>query len=101
MMKGIFTSTSPRRAFTLIELLIVITIIGVLTSILILNFQGVKEKQEISLLASKSLALMQQAKADVRSGKVEANEDGEMIYLCEGALFVDINFRIIFGEICL
>ncbi len=76
-----------KSAFTLIEVLIVITIIGILTSILILNFQGIKEKQEIALLADKSLALMQQAKADVRSGKVTTNEDGDVSYLCEGALF--------------
>ena len=76
-----------KSAFTLIELLIVITIIGVLTSILVLNFQGVKEKQEMALLAGKSLALMQQTKADVRSGKVEIDEAGETSYVCEGALF--------------
>lgn len=83
MMNGIKT----RQAFTLIEVLVVITIIGVLTSILVLNFQGVKEKQEIALLADKSLALMQQAKADVRSGKVMLDGAGDAIYLCEGALF--------------
>lgn len=83
MMNG----TKTRQAFTLIEVLVVITIIGILTSILVLNFQGVKEKQEIALLADKSLALMQQAKADVRSGKVMLNDAGDATYLCEGALF--------------
>lgn len=79
---------TKKSAFTLIEVLVVITIIGVLTSILVLNFQGVKEKQEIALLADKSLAMMQQAKADVRSGKIVTNEDGSTQYLCEGALFM-------------
>lgn len=76
-----------RRAFTLLEVLVVITIIGVLTSLLVLNFQGVKERQELALLADKSLALLQQAKAEVRSGRVVTAADGAVSYLCEGAYF--------------
>lgn len=78
---------SVRRAFTLLELLIVITIIGILTSILVLNFQGVRERQELALLADKSLALLQQTKAEVGGGKVLIQEDGTSVYLCEGAFF--------------
>lgn len=76
-----------KAAFTLLEVLVVITIVGVLTSILILNFQGVREKQGLALLADKSLALLQQTKAEVSSGKVEADASGERRFVCEGALF--------------
>ncbi|QQR55397.1 prepilin-type N-terminal cleavage/methylation domain-containing protein [Candidatus Peregrinibacteria bacterium] len=76
-----------RPAFTLLEVLIVMLIIGILTSVLILNFQGVRERQELSLLADKSLALLQQAKAEVSRGKVMLDETGEAQYLCEGGLF--------------
>jgi len=76
------------RAFTLIELLVVITIAGILVSILILNFNGVREKQQLSFLAEKSLAIMTQAQADVRAGKVlEGAAADAGAYLCEGAFF--------------
>ncbi|MFA5792641.1 MAG: prepilin-type N-terminal cleavage/methylation domain-containing protein [Candidatus Gracilibacteria bacterium] len=71
-----------KPAFTLLELLIVITIAGILTSVLVMNFSGVKERQELALLADQSVAMLQKAKADVRAGKI--NDVG---YLCEGALF--------------
>lgn len=80
-----------KAAFTLLELLIVITIIGVLTSVLVLNFVGVKQRQELSLMADQAVAMLQQARAEVSSGKVRKYEesDGSEIvsYLCEGAFF--------------
>ncbi len=78
-------------AFTLLELLLVITIIGVLVSILILDFVGVKQRQQLSLMADQSVAMLQQARADVQAGKVrsetDTNGDVQKIYLCEGAYF--------------
>ena len=78
-------------AFTLLELLLVITIIGVLVSILILDFVGVKHRQELSLMADQSVAMLQQARGDVQAGKVrsetDTNGDPQKIYLCEGAYF--------------
>ena len=79
-------------AFTLIELILVITIIGILTSILVLNFNDIRHRQQLSLMADQALAMMQQARGDVRGGKVrtEVSTDGlteEKIFLCEGAYF--------------
>lgn len=80
-------------AFTLLELLIVITIIGVLTSILILDFVGVKQRQELSLMADQAVAMLQQARGEVGAGKVkrETETDGTetVTFLCEGAFFED------------
>ncbi len=77
--------------FTLLELLLVITIIGVLSATLVLDFAGVKQRQELALIADQSVAMMQQARGEVGGGKVrrETAEDGtvETIFLCEGAYF--------------
>ena len=74
-------------AFTLLELLLVITIIGVLVSILILDFVGVKQRQQLSLMADQSVAMLQQARADVQAGKVrsetDTNGDVQKIYLAK------------------
>ena len=72
-----------KSAFTLIELIIVITIITVLTGFLVVDFNGAKKQQELSALADQAVALLQQTQAEVGAGKV--NADG--IFLCEGALF--------------
>jgi prepilin-type N-terminal cleavage/methylation domain-containing protein len=83
--------SASRAAFTLLELLIVITIIGVLTSILVLNFVGVRQRQELTLLADQAVAMLQQARSEVAAGKVrtEVASDGTetVIFLCEGAFF--------------
>lgn len=83
-----------KSAFTLLELLIVITIIGVLTSILILDFVGVKQRQELSLMADQTVAMLQQARGEVGAGKVKretettGTETTETVtFLCEGAFF--------------
>jgi prepilin-type N-terminal cleavage/methylation domain-containing protein len=78
------SSLQPKPAFTLIELLVVITIIGVLTGVLILDFSGIKQRQELSFMADQSLAMLQQARAEVQAGKLR-REDG--IFLCEGVFF--------------
>lgn len=82
-----------KPAFTLLELLIVITIIGVLTSILILDFVGVKQRQELSLMADQAVAMLQQARGEVSAGKVKTvtETDGTetVTFLCEGAFFED------------
>lgn len=70
-------------AFTLLELLVVITIMGILVSLVILDFAGVRERQELYRLGDQALALLQDARLEVSSGKVD--EDGD--FLCEGAWF--------------
>ncbi len=85
-----------KPAFTLIELLIVITIIGVLTGFLVMDFTGAKQRQELSTLADQALALLQQTQAEVAAGKV-----GEDELLCEGAYFeVDGGFQMVTDEGC-
>lgn len=81
-------------AFTLLELLIVITIIGVLTSILILDFVGVKQRQELSLMVDQTVAMLQQARGEVGAGKVKRETETSgtetvetVTFLCEGAFF--------------
>jgi prepilin-type N-terminal cleavage/methylation domain-containing protein len=71
-----------KDAFTLVELLLVITIIGVLTATVMVDFRDAKERREVSVLADQSLALLQQTHANIRSGKVEGED-----YLCEGGYF--------------
>ncbi len=83
------TSYSP--AFTLIELLVVITIIGILSSVLILNFVGIRQRQEVSLMADQSVAMLQQARSEIKAGKVlreEADDGTETVsFVCQGAFF--------------
>jgi len=77
---------AKKPAFTLLELLIVITIVGLLTSVLVFNFRGVKERQEVLNMADQTVAMLQTARADVRAGKI--TEGG--IYVCEGAFFTTL-----------
>lgn len=88
-MRKFSQGTSP--AFTLLELLIVITIIGILSSAVLLNFVGVKERQEVSLMADQAVAMLQQSRAEVSSGKVlrsEADDGTEVVdFVCQGAFF--------------
>lgn len=86
------TGAPTAPAFTLLELLLVITIIGILVSILIVDFVGVKQRQQLSLMADQSVAMLQQARGDVQAGKVRsevdlATNEEVKIYLCEGAFF--------------
>jgi len=69
--------------FTLIELLVVITIIGILCAAVVLNFNGVRERQQLALLADESVAMLQAAQQEVRSGRYV-----DSAYQCEGAHFV-------------
>lgn len=77
---------TQRPAFTLIELLIVISIMGILSAAILLNFSGARDRQQLSILADKSVAMLQVAQSDVRSGKYDS-ATGQ--YFCEGAHFVE------------
>ncbi len=70
------------KAFTLIEMLIVITIIGILTVMVSLDFNSSRQRQSLGLLAEQSLAILQQGQAEVNSGAFE-----EEFLLCKGAFF--------------
>ncbi len=73
-----------QSAFTLLEVLVVITIIGILSVALLLNTQGIRERQQIALLGDQSVAMLQQARAEVRAGIFDSEAQNA---LCEGALF--------------
>lgn len=73
---------SSKEAFTLIEMLIVITIIGILTVMVALDFNSSRQRQSLALLAEQSLAILQQGHAEVNSGLYE-----EEFLLCKGAYF--------------
>lgn len=57
-----------------------ITIIGLLSSIVVLDFRGARQRQQLALLSDQSLALLQQSQAEVRSGKVEDD-----VFVCKGS----------------
>lgn len=71
------------KAFTLIEIIIVITIVGILTTIAILSYQGAYERQQVSVFSKNLLSTAQHAKAEVEAGKKD-----EAGLLCEGISFV-------------
>ncbi len=70
------------KAFTLIEIIIVITIIGIITAVAVLSYRGAYERQQVSVFSKDLLATAQHAKAEVKAGKKDA--DG---LLCEGIYF--------------
>ena len=69
-------------AFTLLELLVVITIIMVLVGFLVVDFNQARRFQELDLTVQQSLALMEQSRASVDSVRVEGDT-----YLCLGGYF--------------
>ncbi len=70
------------KAFTLVEIIIVITIIGVLTSIGLVSYGGLIEKQRLIMFGKDLLASAQRARAEVASGKMEDDK-----LLCAGLYF--------------
>ena len=72
----------------MIEVIVVITIISLLVGLVILNFREGMWRQDLSLTGNQTYAMLQQARADVASGKKLENEDeGTFNFLCEGAYF--------------
>lgn len=78
-------SFKASSAFTLVELIIVISIMGIMAVMVLMNFSGARTQQQLSLLADKSVAILQNAQTEVRSGKYDFSAD---VFLCEGAHFV-------------
>lgn len=70
-------------AFTLIEVIVVITIITLLVGFLVVDFNGARRNQELNLTIQQTLALMEQSRANVDSGRVEEEDE----YLCLGGYF--------------
>lgn len=67
-------------AFTLIELIMVIAIVGILATTLTANFRGGLSKKQVATMAEQTLGLLQQAKTEVQAGHAE-----EGTLLCQGA----------------
>ncbi|MBI4127316.1 prepilin-type N-terminal cleavage/methylation domain-containing protein [Candidatus Peregrinibacteria bacterium] len=57
------------KAFTLIEIIVVITIVSIITSIAVLSYSGAVEKQRANMFAKDLLASAQRARAEVAAGK--------------------------------
>ncbi len=68
-----------RPAFTLIELILVMTLIGIFVSLVALDFGSARKRQELNVVSEQMLALLQQSSAQVRAGHTQ---EGEL--LCEG-----------------
>jgi len=73
-----------KPAFTLLELLVVITIMMLLIGFLFIDFNQARRNQELNLTVQQSLAMMDQSRAEVDSGKVNLESES---YLCLGAYF--------------
>jgi prepilin-type N-terminal cleavage/methylation domain-containing protein len=71
-----------KPAFTVVELLVVVTILAILVTFVTVDFRVARRQQSITLLTEQTLAMLQQAQREVASGKV----DGEF-WLCQGAFF--------------
>ena len=82
-LRALLENSSGRfGAFTIVEFLIVITIVSVLSGAIFLDFRRANQRQAVSLVTDQSLLMVQQAQAEVAAGK---SEDGRLI--CEGAYF--------------
>ena len=73
---------STRKGFTLIELLIVIVIIGVLATILLANFIGVRQRSR----DAQRKADLRQLQSAVELYKADQNSYPSSSLVCEGAL---------------
>jgi type II secretory pathway pseudopilin PulG len=69
-------------AFTFVEMILVITMIALLASMFVIDFRQAQREQEVISLATQTVAMMQQARAEVSAGRT-----GEAGWLCEGAYF--------------
>lgn len=75
-----------KKAFTLIEILVVITIIAIMTGFFILTFAGANERQEIQLFTDEAQAALQTARTDVSAGKKEESVICSGLYFEKGEL---------------
>lgn len=73
-----------KPAFTLLELLVVITIMMLAIGFLFIDFNQARRNQELNLTVQQTLAMMDQSRAEVDSGKVNLETEA---YLCLGAHF--------------
>lgn len=71
-----------RPAVTLIELILVISIIGILVSVVALDFGQSRRRQELNLMVEQSIALLQQQLALANAGYLESD-----LLACTGAFF--------------
>lgn len=69
-----------KKAFTLIELLIVITIVGILASIVLVNLNGGRQKAKEAKLQSMANSLMKLAIVDASDGVVDDDWLGSATY---------------------
>lgn len=73
-----------KKAFTLIEIIIVVTIIAILTSMAVLAYRGSIERQELMVFKKNLIASAQQARTQVAAG---IQNDG--ILQCLGISFAE------------
>ncbi len=73
-----------KAAFTVIELLMVISIIGILAGLATLDFQSARQRQALDLASKEWVALNQRTRAEVASGHFEEGFECQGIFLEEG-----------------
>lgn len=65
-----------KKAFTLIEVILVVTIIGIITAAAVLSYQGAARRHKMWVYEKQLNSVAEQAKAEVRAGKIGTEDDG-------------------------
>lgn len=71
-----------QKAFTLVEVIVVITMITLISGVFLVDFRGARHRQQVLIAAEQTVAMMQQSHAEVQAG---ATSDGS--WVCRGGYF--------------
>ncbi len=76
-----------KKAFTLAELLIVITIIGILTTVFIGNYQGAIQHSRVNASANEIKSILKSQQSKASNGILQSNSNQEKTIVCTGVYF--------------
>lgn len=75
---------SPERGMTLIEIMVVITLIGIVTTMFVVNVMGRMKKAKIKTAATQMQSIAQQVEAyEIDNGDIPSAEDGLQVLVDE------------------